>query len=52
MKHTAFKIPQNTKPISPTVTDKDWENYIQKRLDEESDFYNSTSHLTEKPRGY
>ena len=47
MKHTAFKFPPYTEPIPRPMTDRDWEDYVQKLVEEEADFYNATSHLME-----
>ena len=43
----------HTKP-SPNpapMTEQDWENYVQRKLEEEADFLNSIAHLVEKLYG-
>lgn len=39
-------LPQSTPEPRP-MSDQDWENYVQQKLDEEADFFNATAPLAE-----
>lgn len=51
MKHTPPAppyLPVNPRPSSPVMRDEDWEEFVQQKLNEEADFFNSTAPLAEK----
>ncbi len=50
MKHSIFPSlnPPTHIPNPRSMTDEDWEQFVLKKEQEESDFFNATAPLTEK----
>jgi sarcosine oxidase delta subunit len=49
MKHTLFPPLPITQPNPAPMSDRDWEEYVLRRANEEADFFNASAYLSEKP---